>query len=150
MRPQTALILAALAGLFLAFQTSADGPEGPARVGRAEPPGHRYLDPSSTDAGLAEDEVVRALRAAGWPEDRVGEALRVAGCESGWRPAALGSAGEVGLFQIHPVHAARFDFHGVPLDPADPVHNAYVALQIWGKEGWRPWSCSEAAVSVRP
>lgn len=86
-------------------------------------------------------QVVSVLRAAGWPEAAIPEAVDVAGCESSWMPGVVGASGERGLFQIHPVHDHRFDLAGVPLDPLDPVHNAAVALAIWRRSGWEPWTC---------
>ena len=52
-------------------------------------------------------ELEAVLNAAEWPPSLHPEALRIAGCESGWDPHAIGSQGEVGLFQIHGVHAWR-------------------------------------------
>ena len=140
MRPVPALVLAALAALALLFTSSADdhrdidsGPSTFVRFNDAQP------------GPLTLQEATRTLRAAGWPDDRLSEALRVAGCESGWRPTAVGTAGEVGLFQLHPINAGRFEFHGVSLDPSNPVHNAYIALRIWERDGWEPWSCRPGA-----
>jgi hypothetical protein len=47
------------------------------------------------------------------------------------------------------MHAARFQFHGARLDPADPVHNAYVALELWRLDGWQPWTCQGVALASR-
>ncbi len=67
-------------------------------------------------------------------------ALAVARCESRLDPAAVGGAGERGLFQIHPVHAAWL---GPRWDALfDPVVNVAVAHEMWRTQGWRPWSCA--------
>jgi SLT domain-containing protein len=58
-----------------------------------------------------------------------------------WRPDALGSHGERGLFQIHPMNNHRFDIAGLELDATDPLHNASAALAIWELYGWEPWTC---------
>ncbi|MCC6381045.1 MAG: transglycosylase SLT domain-containing protein [Dehalococcoidia bacterium] len=82
------------------------------------------------------------LRQAGWPEKDLPTALAVSGCESGWRPRVVGAAGELGLFQIHPVHRWRFDARfGPAADPFNPAQNAAVALDLFHEEGWAPWSC---------
>lgn len=86
-------------------------------------------------------QLVSVLRIAGWPESEIPEAISVARCESGWRPDALGSHGERGLFQIHPMNSHRFEVEGVERDPTDPLHNAAAALEIWKLYGWRPWTC---------
>ncbi|GAB4321012.1 MAG: hypothetical protein Kow0010_01150 [Dehalococcoidia bacterium] len=91
---------------------------------------------------LSLPELIGVLRQAGWDDQQVVEALRVAGCESGWQPRAIGSAGEQGLFQIHPVHFWRFRERGPGTSPMDPVANARIALEIWTEEGWAPWSCA--------
>ena len=86
-------------------------------------------------------ELEAVLNAAEWPPSLHPEALRIAGCESGWDPHAIGSQGEVGLFQIHGVHAWRVPPQG---DLRNPVVNAQVALEIWRAEGWEPWTCASA------
>lgn len=121
----------------LVFTSAADDR---ARTPGSEPAAHiRIQEP--LPGALSLEDVTRTLRNAGWPEDRLAEALAVSGCESGWRPDAVGMAGEIGLFQLHPVNAGRFDFHGAPLDPSNPTQNAYIALRIWERDGWAAWSC---------
>jgi len=67
-------------------------------------------------------------------------ALRVAECESGLNPRAVGSAGERGLFQVHPVHRAWL---GARWDQLfDPAVNVAVAFEMWTTQGWGPWSCA--------
>lgn len=99
-------------------------------------------EPSVTAASVASgpltrDGMVGVLLAAGWPQEQVENALSVAKCESSWNPDVTGGAGEWGLFQIHPVHVAKFSGR----DPYDPVVNASVALRIWKDQSWGPWTC---------
>jgi hypothetical protein len=92
---------------------------------------------------LSFKEMQTLLAATAWPAAVRSEALAVSGCESSWHPAATGGHGEIGLFQIHPVHAWRFtEQFGAAADPSDPHQNAAVARQLWGEEGWAPWSCA--------
>ncbi len=84
-------------------------------------------------------QVVAVVRVSGWPEEELAEAVDVAGCESDWRPDVVGSYGERGLFQIHPMHNWRFE--GEELNALNPIHNASVALAIWKLYGWDPWTC---------
>lgn len=67
-------------------------------------------------------------------------ALRVAACESGMNPAAVGAAGERGLFQIHPVHAPALGARWAQM--FDPATNIAVAHELYRTQGWRPWSCA--------
>lgn len=96
-------------------------------------------------AALSQRELTETLREAGWPEQLEAKARAVAGCESGWNPTAIGHVGERGLFQVHPVHDWRFRWiFGEEADPFDPHQNAAVALDIWARFGWDPWSCGGA------
>jgi len=76
------------------------------------------------------------------------EAIRVARCESKLDPRAVGGAGELGLFQIHPSHfgktlrsrAGKITVRARRL--LDPIYNARVALVLsHGGTRWRPWTC---------
>lgn len=67
-------------------------------------------------------------------------ALRVAHCESTMNPGAVGGAGERGLFQLHPVHAARFGERWELM--FDPEVNIAAAHQLWSEQGWSPWTCA--------
>lgn len=82
------------------------------------------------------------------------QAVRVAGCEStgdrtGSRlnPNAVGSQGEIGLFQLHPRYqsgrAAKFGW--TMNDLFDPAKNIAVAVDLYSESGWRQWSCRTAA-----
>ena len=67
-----------------------------------------------------------------------------AGCiayhESGFNCGAVGAAAERGLFQIHPVHRARFTKYGGWDKALDCTVNALVAAEIWREQGWGPWT----------
>ncbi len=96
-------------------------------------------------AALTKRELTETLRDAGWPEQLEAKARAVAGCESGWNPTAIGHLDERGLFQVHPVHDWRFQrLFGEDADPFDPYQNSAVALDIWERFGWDPWSCGDA------
>lgn len=98
----------------------------------------REVDP----AMIAMDELHGLLLAVGWPPEVVPEAMQVAACESAFRRITLGSYGEFGIFQIHPVHLSRFEArYGARTNPFDPEQNATIALEIWREYGWQPWSC---------
>lgn len=63
-------------------------------------------------------------------------------CESTMNPRAVGSAGERGLTQIHPIHRQRIERLGFTWDDMfDPVANLTVAFDIYREQGARPWSC---------
>lgn len=80
-----------------------------------------------------------------WPCE---EALAVFACESDnfrddviYGPAE-GGAGERGIAQIHPIHAAKFYTRGWTWDDAfRPERNLAIADQIWLDQGWAPWTC---------
>jgi len=71
-------------------------------------------------------------------------AVRVAQCESGLNQYATGSAGERGIFQIHPVHAYSMTKHGFTWDSMyqwkSNIDYAYL-LYTW--QSWSPWTCSK-------
>ena len=68
-------------------------------------------------------------------------AQRIARCESGLDPWARGSLGEIGLFQLHPIHQARV---GGDLSLLfDPEINTEIAHDLYVASGWGPWrACS--------
>jgi hypothetical protein len=68
----------------------------------------------------------------------------VVDCESDWNPSATGSAGEAGLFQIHPVNWSMFD----GANPWDVAANTRVALEMRKARGWSPWSCARRYLGV--
>lgn len=99
------------------------------------PPGPIEPLPEPITAGgvLTEDQMVTVLRAAGWPEWAIPDAITIARCESGLNTMTTGAAGEVGLFQIHPVNWWRFGGG----DGYDPYVNARAALSLWNDLGGR-------------
>jgi hypothetical protein len=71
---------------------------------------------------------------------RCGPAIRVATCETGGtlNPHSRGSAGERGLFQIHPVHFGRLREWLL----WQPLYNARVAYILSkGGRDWSAWTC---------
>jgi len=83
------------------------------------------------------------VTAAGFPPETQAAALAVAWCESSYRPDVVGAAGELGLFQIHPVHFAYLrDTFGPAVDIASPDVNAWYAYRLsQGGTNWSHWSC---------
>lgn len=80
-----------------------------------------------------------------WP---VEEAIAIFRCESvNFRADVVygpteGRAGERGVAQLHPVHAAKFYTRGWTWDDAfRPERNLAIAYQIWLDQGWAPWTC---------
>jgi Lysozyme like domain len=72
--------------------------------------------------------------------DRCGQALEVARCETGgtFDPHALGSAGERGLFQIHPIHFGWLNERRL----FQPLYNAWAAYRLsHGGRSWSHWTC---------
>lgn len=69
---------------------------------------------------------------------RCAYALRIARCESNFNPRAVGRAGELGAFQIHPVHFRRFN----PARLFEPAYNAKAAYALSrGGRDWSAWTC---------
>lgn len=60
-------------------------------------------------------------------------------CESKFNPAAVGSAGERGIPQIHPVHFPAMRKLG--LSPESSSDLVQYAVRMWERSGWGPWSC---------
>lgn len=89
----------------------------------------------SAAVGVLSEEQMRALLGeAGFPPETHDKALVIARCESGWNTGATGSAGERGLFQIHPIH---FD------STYDTLGNVRAAYRISsGGRDWSAWSCN--------
>jgi Lysozyme like domain len=72
--------------------------------------------------------------------DRCGAALEVANCETGgtFDPHAQGSAGERGLFQIHPIHWDWLNEWRL----FEPRYNARAAYRLSrGGRDWSHWTC---------
>ena len=70
-------------------------------------------------------------------------ACRVARCESSWRVDAVGAAGEVGVFQIHPVHFPHlYSTYGAAANLASmEINVAYAYSLSRGGSDWTHWSC---------
>lgn len=72
------------------------------------------------------------------------QALPIVLCESRWKPNAVGSAGERGLFQIHPLH--RSAMATVGLDFEREADRTLWAVRLWEQSGnsFSPhWSCAK-------
>lgn len=70
-------------------------------------------------------------------------ACRVARCESSWRADAVGAAGEVGWFQVHPIHFPHlYATYGADADLSSPtINTAYAYSLSRGGSDWTHWSC---------
>jgi len=95
-----------------------------------------------TPAARGARPALETLVAEHFPPEAVPAALRVLACESRGDPDATGAAGEIGLFQLHPLWrglAERLYWPGVSLYSAEV--NVAVAAAIWRSRGWDPWAC---------
>lgn len=127
--------------------------------GRRPTPQTHEAEPGGADAGPATDPApdragdaaITERASAGSAEGiedivqqvfgpQAGAALAVAWCESKLNPVAIGSTGERGLFQVHPIHAYRWpDFWAAW---SDPQRNAEYAYELSaGGSNWSPWAC---------
>lgn len=70
-------------------------------------------------------------------------ACDVAYCESTWQSWVVGAAGEVGWFQIHPVHFPYlWATYGAAADLSSPAINvAYAYSLSRGGTNWSAWTC---------
>jgi hypothetical protein len=93
-------------------------------------------DNLSPAIGTLDAATVREFaRMAGFPEWTLDTAVAIARCESGFRPNATGSQGEMGLWQIHPRWHSDATY--------DPLGNAKAAYRISdGGTDWGAWSCA--------
>lgn len=92
------------------------------------------------EAPVAPGELADLICSYDWPCRQWTEIVR---CESTFNPHAVGSAGERGLTQVHPVHRPRIEAMGFTWDDMfDPRANLDVAYSIWSEQGTRPWSCA--------
>ena len=82
---------------------------------------------------------VRCVIRRTFPPGLVAAALCVAWAESRDQPRTVGSLGERGVFQLHPVHRAWIG-EARWRRMFDPVTNAAVALVLVRHAGWSPWS----------
>jgi hypothetical protein len=67
----------------------------------------------------------------GWPKAQRANFIKCVKGESRGNPTATNGTCH-GLMQIHRTHGLA--------KPFDPEHNIRKGLQIWKKQGWRPWS----------
>ena len=81
-----------------------------------------------------------------FPNELQPAALRIFYCESRWDNYAVGSAGERGIPQIHPIHWQRYGVSGERLEA--PVLAGIIAYQIYletkqvTRNGWSAWTCA--------
>lgn len=79
-----------------------------------------------------------------WPASQQAAARCVIWHESRGIPSVVGSAGELGVMQIHPVHAAEFTrLTGKPFRAVvDSRLAGQYGYHLWVASGrsWRPWS----------
>ena len=96
------------------------------------------------------DNALQAIRQL-FPEQEFNTAIHIAAAESKGSNDAIGKAGEVGLFQVHPVHFGTVvtlpDGTRVAINAQnlrDPVVNTAAARQIWqNNQGWNPWTTKQ-------
>lgn len=97
----------------------------------------------SLEGWHASDElaVVRAVNAT-FPVEERAHAMEIAYCESRFRPGKIGSLGERGVMQIHPVHIDFLYNIGYTWNQMlEVTPNVKVAYEIWELYGWEPWAC---------
>jgi soluble lytic murein transglycosylase-like protein len=89
--------------------------------------------PASSNPRSYNISVIRSVFGA-----NASSALRVAHCESRYNSRAVGSAGERGLFQIHPVHRSWVNWGAM----FNPWVNARAAYRLSrGGTNWSHWTC---------
>ena len=101
------------------------------------------LTPASRDAGYwaaaAPSEITVAVHRH-FPPEEWDTAFCVAFRASTWQPTAVGLAGEISIWQIHPVHFGRFDTERLwKID-----YNTWAASVLWQERGWQPWVAERA------
>lgn len=78
---------------------------------------------------------------------KAGEAERIALCESTMNPSAVSGTNDHGLFQINGVHQRTFvEVTGQPWSMVyDAFWNTVYAKYLYDTQGWKPWTCRDAA-----
>lgn len=99
---------------------------------------------ASTGAAC-EDPRDPVSQAVEWfPQSQQATARCIVWLESSNRASTVGSAGELGYFQIHPVHRREYErLTGKPWSTvAEPVMNGLAARMVYDDAGgsWSPWS----------
>lgn len=103
--------------------------------------------------GLLDAASVAAITST-FPPQFVQQALHIAAAESKGSNAATGKAGEVGLFQIHPVNWPALSTKlGIPINAQtlkDPMTNAKAAAQILKDDGgtWSDWTTAKTVLTA--
>jgi hypothetical protein len=72
----------------------------------------------------------------GWPGAQIPTAMKVIWRESSARPSCVGPGPYYGLFQLY----SGFNKGG--WDLTNPVVNVRLALQLYHRRGWQPWSAT--------
>ena len=75
-----------------------------------------------------------------WPCE---QALRVASCEGDFRPGVISKTGDVGLFQINPVHGYSVSYLN------NIRNNIDVAYKLWTRQGFGPWYSSKSCHNTK-
>ncbi len=134
---QGSVCCAALLSVLVATAASAGDPDAPppplqahlssATASPSSPA--TALEPARTNRALVRQEATRA----GLPPD-VADA--VAEVESGYHPATIGAAGEIGLMQVMPATARMLGFAGTTSELAAPEINAHYGVTYLA-QAWR-------------
>ena len=75
-------------------------------------------------------------------EEAAPRACAIAYCETHWNNAAVGLAGELSQFQVHPIWFRQYDPERLH---SDEWYAAEVAYEMSdGGRNWRAWSCGRA------
>ena len=76
-----------------------------------------------------------------YPASEWVRAICIAGVETGgtYDNGLVGAAGEVSLWQLHPIHAGRFDLTRAAQDVG---YATWAAHQLWQEWGWQPWTAA--------
>lgn len=136
-----AVACAALALLLAGCAVPAPAPASPVAV--AEIAAWTPTPQPGLSLRLEDGQTARTLTVEQWravlafPEAQQYRAARTMICESGGNAGEIGALGEVGLFQIHPIHG----FSAEQL--RDPLFNALVAAELLAERpDWGDWAAT--------